>query len=115
MDELITIDTITSWLLKQVQEKNPIHAAVWLDASQKINVLLQNEQEKLFELEQDIAEKRNMLLEDNQSVAKARSKIEELDIYKEARIQKAKIERAIELIRIAKLQSRMASDVMSAH
>ena len=115
MDELITIDTITNWLLKQVQEKNPIHAAVWLDASQKINVLLQNEQEKLFEIEQEIAVARNLLLESDESVARAKSKVEEMEIYKQARIQKAKIERAIELIRIAKLQSRMASDVMSAH
>lgn len=114
-DTLITIDTITNWLLKQVQEKNPIHASTWLDAAQKINVLLQNEQEKLFEIEQEIAQARNILLESDDSIARAKSKIEEMDIYTLARKQKAKIERAIELIRISKLQSRMASDVMSAH
>ena len=114
-DTLITIDTITNWLLQQVQEKNPIHASTWLDAAQKINVLLQNEQEQLFEIEQQIAVQRNLLLESDYSVAKARSKVEESDIYKQARIQKSKIDRAIELIRVSKLQSRMASDVMSAH
>ncbi len=114
-DTLITIDTITNWLLKQVQEKNPVHASTWLDAAQKIVVLLQTEQEKLFDLEQDIAIRRNVLLESGESVAKAKSKVEELEAYKDARKQKAKIDRAIELIRVSKLQSRMASDVMSAH
>ena len=114
-DTLITIDTITNWLLMQVQTKQPIHASTWLDAAQKIVVLLQTEQEKLFDLEQDIAVRGNVLLEAGESVAKAKSKVEELEVYKNARKQKAKIDRAIELIRVSKLQSRMASDVMSAH
>jgi uncharacterized protein YlxW (UPF0749 family) len=115
MEDLITIDTIVNWLLMMVQTKQPVHAATWLDASQKIVVLLQDEQEKLFELDQEVAKARNLSLESGESVARAKSRVEELDIYKEARKQKAKIERAIELIRISKLQSRMASDVMSAH
>jgi plasmid replication initiation protein len=109
---LSTIDSITQWLTDQVEQKQPISPDVWLEASARINVLLQGEQEKLFTMEQQVAIIRGVLLDSDKSVAYAKSKVEESDVYKQARIQKSKIERALELIRIAKLQSRMASEVM---
>lgn len=113
MDEsLVTVEKITGWLVEQVQHKNPIGPETWLDAAQKIVVLLQSEQESLFNMEQEVAKLRNILLESGKSVAYAKSRIEETEEYKKARIQKAKIEGALELVRISKLQSRMASDVM---
>jgi len=112
MEDLVTIDTIINWLTKQVQEKNPVGPDVWLDAAQKITVLLQEEQEKLFTLEQEVARLRNLLLDSDESVAHAKSRIEATEEYKNARRQKAKIEKCLELVRIAKLQSRMASEVL---
>ena len=112
MEQLVTVDTITKWLVEQVQTKNPVSPEDWLDAAQKIIVLLQGEQEKLFEMEQKVAEIRNVIIVQGKSVASAKSAVEASNEYKTARIQKAKIEGALELVRIAKLQSRMASEIM---
>jgi hypothetical protein len=111
-DHLVTVDKITEWLTEQVQVKNPISPEVWLDCAGKINVLLQGEQEKLFTLEQQVAHMKMLLIESGKSVAHSRVVVESSDIYKQARIQKAKIEGAIELIRISKHQSRMASEIL---
>ncbi len=113
MQELVTIDKITEWLTEQVQNKFPIDAHTWIDCAQKMNVLLQGEQEKLFALEQEVALSKKILFEDpTMTAAKAKIYIEATEEYKNARSQKAKIERCIEGIRIAKLQSRTASDLM---
>lgn len=114
-NEIITTETIIKWLTKMVEDKHPIDANTWLDACQKLNVLLQGEQELLFDREQEVAKLRNIILESGDSVAKARSKIEETNEYKETRKQKAKVERIIEMIRISKLQSRMSSDIMRSN
>ena len=106
-----TIDSITEWLTKQIKDGQPISPDVYLEAAASINVLLQGEQEKLFDLEQEIAKARNVLLEADESVAYAKSRVEEMDIYKEARKQKAKIDRAIELIKISKIQARTSREI----
>lgn len=112
MKDLITIETITGWLTEQVKSKSPIDPGTWVDAAAKINMLLQDEQEKLFEMEQEVAKIRNIAIESGETVSRAKSRVEATDEYKNARKQKAKIERAIEAIRISKLQARMSSDIM---
>jgi len=111
-DTLVTTELIIEWLTKQVEQKIPIDPSTWLDSCQKLNVLLQGEQETLFDLEQEVAVARNILLESDMPYNKAKSKLEESEVYKKARKQKAKIERVLSMISIAKLQSRMASEIM---
>jgi hypothetical protein len=53
--ELITTDKILNWLQIQVEQKLPVDAHTWLDACQKITVLLGDEHDKLFEMQQDLA------------------------------------------------------------
>lgn len=113
MEDFVTVEKITEWLTAQVQAKNPLGPDVWCDAAAKINVLLQEEQEKQFLMEQDVAKLRGLLLDAGETVAKARTRIEATDEYRKARNQKAKVERALELIRIAKIQSRMASGMLN--
>lgn len=108
-----TIESITEYLTKQVKEGQPIGPHEWMDAASAINVLLQTEQENLFLLEQKIARTRATLIESGKTVAYARTVIEATDEYVEARKQKAKIDRAIELIKISKVNSRIARDLMS--
>lgn len=114
-EKLVTIDLIRGWLIEQVQRKNPIGPDVWVGAAQKMVVLLQTEQEKLFELEQQVALIKGVFLNEGKSVAYAKSKVEESDVYKQARMQKAKIENCLEMIRVAKLQARMSMDVMKGY
>lgn len=78
----------------------------------KLNVLVQEEQEKLYELDQEVARGRNILLESDMPYNKAKSKLEESEVYKNARKQKAKVERIISFISIAKAHSRMSAEML---
>jgi hypothetical protein len=115
MEDLTTVDSIIEWFSDLVSKKIPIDPETWLEGAARLNVLLQGEQEKQFDMEQEVAKLRNVLLDSGESVAKARSKIEATEEYKTARKQKARVDRVNEQIRIAKIQGRMASDVLRAN
>lgn len=106
--EKITCDTIINWLQKQVETKQPISPSVWVDSAEKLNILLSDEESKHFELAQKVAQMRVALLEEGKNVSEVKVRIEATDEYREMNKQKAKINRIIEHIRLAKLQSRMA-------
>lgn len=112
MEDLVTIDKIILWLTEQVEKKNPIDTHTWLEAAQKMNVLLQGEQETLFALEQDVSRLKKALLEDGKTVAYSKVMVESTDEHRHMKVQKAKIERCIEMIRLSKLQARMSDDVL---
>ncbi len=110
-EKLVSIDLILGWIQKQIENKNPIDPHTWLDACQKMMVLLSEEREKLFTYQQEVAQLRNLLLDDpDMSVAKAKSRIEATEEYKKARRQEAKINDILEMVRISKLQARMAKE-----
>lgn len=110
MNEKVTTETILSALKMWVEEKQPIGPDVWIDACSKLNILLGDEQALLYELQQDVAKLKVIHIEEGDSVAKAQVKIEASNLYRNMQIQKGKIERIIEQIKIAKIQSRMSSD-----
>lgn len=115
MEHLVTVDTILGAFNEWIINKKVIDPHLWLDGAQKINVLLEDEQGKLFEIQQVLAVQRKVLIEQGSTVAKARVMIEATNEYKEFCKQKAKIERAIEFIRISKMQSRTTRDIMSGY
>lgn len=112
MENLVTTETIINWMKEQIENKHPIDSHRYLDAALKLNVLLQGEQEKLFTIEQEVAQLRKVLLEDGKTVSYAKSMIEASDEYKIMKTQKAKIDRAVEFIRLSKQYSRTSSDLM---
>lgn len=112
MDNLVTTDKIIEYMTNLVENKQPIDPNLWMDSAMKLNILLQGEQEKLYELEQIIAIEKSAYLTEGKSVAHAKTLIEAGDDHKECRKQRAKIDRIIEYIRLAKLHSRTASDLM---
>ena len=93
-----------------VAQKQVIDPSQWLEAAQIINLFLEEEQNKLFKLEQRVAQIQmfNVGEGDNLSVAKTKATL--APEYLLMRQQKAKIERAIALIQITKLQARLAND-----
>ncbi len=111
MENLISADSIMDWFTEQVSQKNPIDPHLWLEGAMKLSVLLQGEQEKLFEMEQEVARLRKVLIEDGKTVAYAKVMIEASDEFRRTRVQKAKIDRGTEFIRLAKIYSRTASDL----
>lgn len=107
MNELVTTDTIITFLQEKVENKEPIGPGIWLDAAQKLNVLMGDETDKLYDMQQAISVLKANLIEQGKSVAQSKIVVEATDAYKDMMKQKSKIERVIEFIRIAKLQARM--------
>jgi hypothetical protein len=113
--EKLTFESIMGDLNKMAENAQTIDAERWVRASQLLNLFLEEEQNKLFKLEQEVAQVRVELINGGDTVAKAKVKVEASDIYREARSQKAKIERAIELVRISKLQARLSTDIYNTN
>lgn len=111
-DTLVTCDLIVGWLTNQIEQKLPIDPSTWMECASKLNVLLQGEMEKQFDMDQVVAKMRNAHLDNGKTAAFAKSQIEATDEYKKARTQKAKVERVLEVIKLAKLNARIASDAM---
>lgn len=107
LQEGITLDKIMDTLEEYVREKHPISPAVWIDGAMKLNVLLSDEHDILYEMQQTVAKLKCDYLEKGYTVAASEVKIEATDTYKDMMRQKAKIGRVEELIRIAKLQSKL--------
>src|SRR3990167_631839 len=108
--EIVTVDLILETLQKWVEERQPIDASTWLDASAKLTLLSEDVQNELFETEQVLSKERVILIEGGDSVTKAEVKIKARDEYVKTKKLEAKIDRITELVRISKLQARMSSD-----
>lgn len=105
-----TVDEIILELERSVSEKYILGPDRWLEASQKLIVLLGNESDKLFTLQHQIAKAKAEHMNNGDTAAKAKVKAEAMPEYLEAQKLKAKIERVIEIVRIAKIQARLDND-----
>lgn len=105
--EIVSVNSILSYLQEQVERKIPLAPSIWVDAAQKINVLLGDEHDKLYDLQQVIAKVKAEYIVKGDSVAKADALVRATDIYTEMKKQEAKIKRIEEFIRIAKIQARL--------
>lgn len=113
VDDVVTIDGVLAKLEEWVKERHPIDAHTWLQAASQITVLLGGEHEKLFTLQQRVAaSKAYYIKEQDFTAARANIELEASDLYKEMRIQEAKIKRIEELVRISKIQARLADREM---
>lgn len=95
------------WLEEMVKEKKFLSAHDWVNTAQKLNVLLGDEQDKLFDMEQKIAQIKNVCINAGKNVSQCKVMCETTDTYKEMKKQKALIGRVEETIRIAKYQAKL--------
>lgn len=111
---IITVDTIIDFLHGAVSEKKIMPPALWIEAASKLNVLLGDETDKLYDMQQRIARVKTTMLEedDKKNVSAVRLKVEATDEYTSMRKQEAKIKRVEEFIRIAKIQARLKDSEM---
>lgn len=107
MENLVTCDLILDWLRECVEQKKMIDAHTWVDSAQKLNILISDEHDKLFELQQKVSDFKLNFITNGKSVAMAKIAVETTDMFKNMQKQKAKIEKIEEMIRIAKLQARL--------
>lgn len=115
MQELVSIETILEWLEKSAQAKEPINPSLYIDACTRLNILVGDEDDKLAELQQKIAQFKVNLLEKGETSASAKIKSEATDDYMQMCKLKAKIERITEAIKISKLQARLKSDELHGY
>lgn len=108
--EKITVDTIINYLQECAETKRILDPEEWIRAAQNLNVLVQNEQDELFLLEQQVAEMRKSYLLDGKTVAYAKTMVEASNEYAQLKRQKAKIDRVLETIRLAKKSATLASE-----
>jgi hypothetical protein len=100
---MITAITIIDTMKKWVEEKHPISPATWLDASLKINILRSDFDDRYFELESGLAQKKAELLsQEDMTVAKADTLVKADPRYLEMRKIGGTIKLVEEMIRIAK-------------
>lgn len=115
MNEKVTADSIILWLSEQVAEKQILSPHIWMDAAQKLTVLLGDEHDKLFELQQEVNLRKSTLMASGDTAARAKIMVEATDVYKEYCRQKAKIGRIEEMIRVSKIQARMKDNEQSSY
>ena len=110
--QLVSVNSIMAYLQEQVENKMPLSPSIWVDAAGKIAVLLGDENDKLFELQQKVAQIRVEYIHKGagMSVTEAKARTEATEEYKEFHKQKARVEQIAEFIRIAKLRSRISME-----
>lgn len=113
--KVITVDTILESLTSWVESRTPINPELWIDAGLKMNLLKEPLTARIIALQQSLAKKRVMLLEDGKSVAYAKTIIEADDEYSECRTLEAKIKLIEEQIRLAKVRGKMGLDDYNSH
>src|SRR6185436_1217163 len=106
-DKLITCDLILNWLRDQVEQKREIAPSLYIDACTKLNLLLGNETDHLYDLQQKVSLIKVGLIEADKSVAEAKTRVEATEEYKQMKKQEAKIGQIEEAIRIAKIRARL--------
>lgn len=111
MEDKITTDTILNWFKEQVEAKRQLDPELWLEAASKLAVFLGDEEMKLYEFQQKVAELKLRFYNgmNKPTVSNAEMMTEATDDYKVYQQQKAKIAQIEEFIRIAKLRVKISS------
>lgn len=111
MDES-TVQTIIDRLAEMASKKEVISPQMWMDASQKITVLLQVEEDKLAEMEFALDKLRRAYIEDGQKVNAAEVFVRSEPEYLAYRKQVGLISTANKTVMNAKRNATLASELM---
>ena len=107
--ETVTTKRILKKMQEWASERKPLSPTSWIDACQRMNVLLANDADDLVIKQHEVAKMKNLLLSDKDSkVNKATVAIEATPEYLEVKKLEAHIKRCEEAIRIAKKRAVMA-------
>lgn len=106
----LTCESISEALKTAILNNRPIGPHEFVEAAQKMNSLLGDEHEKLYDLQQKVAQMKSDLISQGDKATTATIKVDASDEYKQFCVQKAYIGRIEEHIRLAKLQARMSQD-----
>lgn len=108
--EEVTTELIVSTLQKWVKEKRPVSPMQWLDAGLKLNVLIGDEQEKLWDLKMKVSQEQFKVTEQGWTSAKAKAYSESTQDYHDMKLQESRIKQIEEMIRLAKKFAQLKAD-----
>lgn len=118
MTEKVTTDTILDTMKEWVETKTPVAPSTWVDAALKLNVLMDEETDLLFDLESVVAKNKAYEMDNDEyskTAAHADTIVRASKEYKEYRKQQARVKRIEEFIRIAKKQATLRDNEMSGY
>jgi hypothetical protein len=117
IEEPVTIDGILAQFQKWVTTHEPVLPSTWVENAQKLIVLMGDETDRLYDLQQQVANiEMGMLSEDDkENVSAVRLKIKTTEAWKDMVKQQAKVKRIDEFIKIAKLQARLRQAELMGH
>ena len=103
--------TILDFLKKKIEIREQLNPEIWLEAASRLVVLLGDEEAKLYDLQQKVAQLKVMFLDsqEKRNVSEAKTRIEASEEYKEFKKQQAMVSQIEEFIRVSKLRARIAS------
>lgn len=100
---------------KAVKDRQVIPGSNWIDAALVLNVMIGDEHDILFDLEQQCSKFKAALVSEGNSVAHAKSMLEAEDMYRAAKKQKAFIGQIEEFIRLSKKQATLKDNEWQNH
>lgn len=108
-------DNILQWMKEQSENKEPIDPFLWLQAAEKLNALIGDENDLLIELQQKVASRKVELLDGGLNASITKMRVEAMQENVECQKQRAKIAQIQEAIRLAKLHSRLKSEELRSN
>lgn len=109
-----TSRTIVAQLQEMSQKPGVIDANTWLTGAMKLRVLLQEEQEKLVDMERQVQLLKASFLAEGDSAAAAKIKTETSDLFVETKKQEVFIKTALDLVLLAKKYATAESEIYKA-
>ena len=97
------------------QQPGMIDANTWLTGAMKLRVLIQNEQEKLVDLEREVQRIKAGYLSDGDSATAAKIKTETSDLFVETKKLEVFIKTALDIVLLAKKYATTEVDIYKAH
>lgn len=112
-----TLETVLRDIEEMVENRVPISPQLWLQSAQFLNLFLEDETNKLYDLQHAVANMKMGFLEADpkHNVSMAKAKVEATGKYRDMKKQEAKIEQIIEYIRISKLQARLTDETIKGN
>lgn len=96
------------------QQPGVIDANTWLTGAMKLRVLLQEEQEKLVDMEREVQLLKASYLSQGDSAASAKIKTETSDLFVATKKQEVFIKTALDLVLLAKKYATTETDIYKA-
>lgn len=109
-DGLLTTESIMAKFAKMAKENVPVDPTVWVNGAMKLNALIGDDHDLLIELNLNVNKKKSLIIEEGKTSAYAKIKVEASEEYGTYLRQKAKIDQITEMIRLAKLRSRLGQE-----